>query len=567
MLLELNIKNFALIDEVDLKFSKGLNILTGETGAGKSIIIDSINFLLGEKQSKDIIRQGKDFAYVEGVFECTNLKLKEILQEAGIDVDDVLIISREINSSGKSLSRVNGKTVTASFLKKIGKFIIDIHGQHEHQSLLDEDNYVHILDAFCNFELEPIKREYRYYFEKLNEIEKNIEDLRRDEQYKLQKLDILSFQIDEIERANLKIGEDEELTKRRNLLANSEKIYSTLANVYERLYQKSEGYSAFDEISSSLSQLENIARFDEEFVKIKEDLEEVYYKLEDVIERIRDFKDKIEYNPEELNIIEERLDLISKLKRKYGNNIQDILNFYDKIKIEYENIQRSEEILEDLLKEHEKCLEILNDLAGKITNIRRETAKKLSEKIEYELRYLGLEKARFYVEVLELDKFFVNGKNAVNFLFCANPGEQLKKLNKVASGGEISRIMLAIKSVIAKVDEIPTLIFDEIDTGISGRAAQAVAEKMCLISKDHQILCVTHLPQIAVMADNHFMIKKILDEDTTKTIVKKLDDKERINEIARMVGGAIVTELTFKHANEMISIANQLKSTIKANGN
>jgi DNA repair protein RecN (Recombination protein N) len=567
MLLELYIKNFALIDEVKLEFSNNLNILTGETGAGKSIIIDSINFLLGEKQNKDIIRRGKDFAYVEGVFLCNNEKLQEELRNFGIDFDEYVIISREINTNGKNISRINGRTITVNFLKQIAQYLIDVHGQHEHQSLLNEENYIYILDSFYSGEeLSSIKIKYVEYYEKFNKIDKKIEELKRDEQYKLQKLDILSFQIDEIERANLKIGEEEELIKRRNLLSNAEKIYSSLANAYESLYQKSEGYSAFDEISFSLSQIDNISKFDDSYQNLKRDLEDVYYRLEDIIDRLRDFREKIEFNPDELNLIEERLDLINRLKRKYGKSIEEIMEYYEKIKDEYENIENSEKIIDELLKEREECFNKLTHYADMLTKLRKEAAENLSRRIEEELRYLGMERAKFFVCVNEMDKFSQNGKDEVQFLFSANPGESLKKLNKVASGGEISRIMLAIKTVIADIDEIPTLIFDEIDTGISGRTAQAVAEKMCLISKTHQILCVTHLPQIAAMADKHFVINKETSDEKTTTTVHHLKDNEKVNEIARMVGGAIVTELTIKHAKEMIEIANRLKQTIKASG-
>ncbi|MCX7846321.1 MAG: DNA repair protein RecN, partial [Dictyoglomaceae bacterium] len=531
------------------------------------IIIDSINFLLGEKQSKDIIRRGKDFAYVEGVFLCNNVKLQEELREFGIDFDEYVIITREININGKNVSRINGRTVTVNFLKQVARFLIDLHGQHEHQSLLNDENYIKILDSFCSKdELNTIKLKYMEYYEKFNNIDKKIDELRKDEQYKLQKLDILSFQIEEIEKANLKIGEEEELIKRRNLLSNAEKIFSSLANAYERLYQKSEGYSAYDEISFSLSQIDNISKFDESYLNLKMDLEDIYYRLEDIIERLRNFKEEIEFNPDELNLIEERLDLINRLKRKYGKSIQEILDYYQRIKEEYENIENSEKIVDELLKEKEEYFHKLTYYANILTSLRKETADKLSKRIEEELKYLGMEKAKFLVLVNEMDKFTSNGKDEIEFLFSANPGESLKKLNKVASGGEISRIMLAIKTVIADIDEIPTLIFDEIDTGISGRTAQAVAEKICLISKTHQILCVTHLPQIAAMADRHFVINKETSDEKTTTTVQLLKENEKVDEIARLVGGAIVTDLTIKHAKEMLEIANRLKQTIKTGG-
>ncbi|KRQ86820.1 DNA repair protein RecN [Caloramator mitchellensis] len=564
MLLELHIKNFALIDAVDLDFSEGLNILTGETGAGKSILIDSINFLLGEKIGKDVIRKSCDFTFVEGVFEIKSEQLKSIMQDLGIDDDEYVVISREMTKNGKNVARINGKTVTVNMLRKISKFLIDIHGQHEHQSLLDENTHLDILDAFCGEEFHKIKMEYKKTYDELVYIDEKINELKKEEQLKLQKMDILSFQINEIASAQLKLGEDEELSKRRNILINSEKIYNTIASSYAQLYQREEGSSAYDEIAMSISQLENITKYDENILNIKNELEEIYYKLEDIISKLRNYRDKVEFNQEELNVIEERLDLINKLKRKYGNTIEEIINYYDKIVEEYSTIEKSEEILDELNKKYDKLLSEITILADKMSLKRKETAAKLSASIENELRYLGMEKAKFNVEVSQLEKIQSSGMDKVVFLFSANPGEQLRKLNKVASGGEMSRIMLAIKTVIAEIDKIPTLIFDEIDTGISGRTAQSVAEKMSVISKGHQVLCVTHLPQIASMSDRHFKIHKMVYNENTITKVTKLNIDEQVEEIARMVGGALVTELTKEHAKEMLTIAFELKNRIKA---
>ncbi|WP_027308265.1 DNA repair protein RecN [Caloramator sp. ALD01] len=563
MLLKLRIKNFALIDELELDFSGGFNVLTGETGAGKSILIDSVSFLVGEKFNREIIRTGCDYAYVEGIFEIKNDKINYLLRENGIDNDDYLILAREINQNNKSILRVNGRTTSLSFIREISKYLIDIHGQHEHQSLLDEAKHIDILDSFCGDAFKSIKIGYRELFEKLKSIEKEIDRLTQDEQLRLRKIDLLKFQVQEINDAQLKEGEEEELIQRRDILKNAEKIFSCLNLAYQKIYSSDDYESAFDSIGSAMVSLEQISQYDDKLNTIKMAIEEVYYKLEDAIESIREYKDKIEYNDEELNEIENRLDLINKLKRKYGKDIKEILNYYNNISIELEELEKSDEKLEELKKEYENILNELNLVAYKITNIRKETGIKLKEKIEAELKYLGMEKAVFEVDITEKDKFDNNGKDEVRFLISSNIGEPLKPLHKVASGGEISRIMLAIKSVVADVDSIPILIFDEIDTGISGRTAQSVAEKMVLISKKHQILCVTHLPQIASMGDKHFKIQKIVIDNKTITLVSDLQNQDRIDEIARMLGGAIVTELTKTNAKEILLLAEQLKNQIR----
>ncbi|MCX7696035.1 MAG: DNA repair protein RecN [Caloramator sp.] len=563
MLLKLRIKNFALIDELELDFSEGFNVLTGETGAGKSILIDSVSFLVGEKFNKEIIRTGCDFAYVEGIFEIRNDKINYLLKENGIDNDDYLILAREINQNNKSITRVNGRTASLSFIREISRYLIDIHGQHEHQSLLDETKHIDILDSFCGEDFKNIKTGYRELFEKLRFIEKEIDRLTQDEQLRLRKIDLLKFQVQEISDAMLKEGEEEELIQRRDILKNAEKIFSCLNLAYQKIYSSEDYESAFDSIGSAMVSLEQVSQFDERLNTIKTTLEEVYYKLEDAVDSIREYKDKIEYNDEELNEIENRLDLINKLKRKYGKDIKEILNYYKNISVELEQLEKSDETLEELKKQHNNILNELQIYANKITNIRKEVAQKLKGKIEAELKYLGMEKAVFAVDVISKDKFDNNGIDEVKFLISSNIGEPLKPLHKVASGGEISRIMLAIKSVVADIDSIPILIFDEIDTGISGRTAQSVAEKMVLISKKHQILCVTHLPQIASMGDKHFKIQKIVNKNKTITLVNELKNQDRIDEIARMLGGAIVTELTKTNAKEILDLAEQLKNQIR----
>lgn len=563
MLLKLNIKNFALIDNVDINFYNGLNILTGETGAGKSILIDSVNFVLGDKQSKDIIRTGEDSAFVEAVFDTTDPELKLMLSDNGIDADELIILSREMNKHGRSISRINGKTVTSSFLKQVSKYLIDIHGQHEHQSLLDESNHIKILDSFCGDEFNDIMGYYKKVYSDIKEIDKEISRLNSDEQDKLKMMDLLSFQIKEIKEADLKPEEYDELVRRKNILTNSEKIYSALSSLYEALYEGEERESAYDTIGAGISQLESVEQFDDKLKNIKNSLEDIYYKLEGIIEDVRSYRDAMEFNPDELEKIDTRLDVINRLMRKYGKSIDDILNYLDKITKQYSGIEKSEETSKELESKKAKLLIELEKTADKISLKRKSTAEKLKKFVERELKYLGMEKAIFKAEVKDAEKYHDDGKNDVFFTMSANPGEPLKPLSKVASGGEMSRIMLAIKTVIADVDKIPTLIFDEIDVGISGRTAQSVAEKMCVISKSHQLLCVTHLPQIAAMADFHFKIQKFVKNERTTTKVFELKDKERIDELARMLSGAAITDTTLNHAEEMIRLAGEAKKKFK----
>lgn len=562
MLLELHINNFALIDRLDISFSSGLNILTGETGAGKSIIIDSVNFVLGERQTRDIIRTGQESAYVEGVFDTKSSELCEMLKDNGIEEEDITILSREINLGGRSIARINGRTVTLGTLKQVGRLLIDIHGQHEHQSLLDEEKHIYILDSFCPASFKTLKAEYVEHYSRLTQVEAKLQKLKTDDQYKLRRMDLISFQINEISDANLVSGEDSELVKRKAILTNSEKIYQSLSNVYEQLYSGGESKSAYDNIGGSIVLLEGISCFDEKLKEYKLTLEDIYYRMEDVLQEIRAYRDGVEYNQEELDQIEQRLDLINMLKRKYGNTIEDILEYKSKISLEMEQMERSEEIISELEKEKSGITEKLKSLASSMTLVRQETAEELKAQVEDELKYLGMEKAVFKAEILIRRELNQNGQDDVAFLLTANPGEPLRPLSRVASGGEMSRIMLALKSVMADIDRIPTLIFDEIDTGISGRTAQAVGERMCSIARNHQLLCVTHLPQIAAMADTHFKIEKMVNNEVTTTNVTRLSDEEQIEELGRLLGGVQVTDLTRQHAREMKKLACNQKNSL-----
>lgn len=563
MLIELHIRNFALIDSIDLEFYNGFNVLTGETGAGKSIIIDSVNFILGDKQTKEIIRTGENTAFAEAVFDISdNMRLIELLSQDGIEADDLLIISREINQSGRSISRINGRTVTVSNLKRISTLLIDIHGQHEHQSLLDEAFHIEILDSFCGEDFLNDKIKFGSLYHRLKTIDKELEKLKSDEQEKLRRIDLLRFQIQEISDSKLIIGEDEELKKRKDILVNSEKIFNVLNTCYQNLYEDEEKGSAFDKIGASITGLESIEKYDISITEMSNNLKDVYYKLEDIIEVIRGYKETIEFDENELSEIEFRLDLINRLKRKYGNTVNEIIYYLNNITEELIITEKSDEVINNYHNERNKLLDEIVLLGKKLSNKRIHTAGLLEKNIEGELKYLGMEKAVFQINIENSESIKENGYDIVGFKISTNLGEPPKALIKVASGGEMSRIMLAIKSAIAGVDRISTLIFDEIDTGISGRTAQAVAEKMSLISLKHQLLCVTHLPQIAAMADYHFKIEKVVSGDKTCTNVKKMDEKEKVEELARMLGGAVVTDLTRQHSKEMLELAKNTKIKI-----
>ncbi|KMT21358.1 DNA repair protein RecN [Clostridium cylindrosporum] len=562
MLLALHIKNFALIDEADIRFTSGLNMLTGETGAGKSILIDSINFILGDKQTKDIIRFGEDSAFVEGIFSVNIDEVNLLLNENGIEVEDNLIISREISKTGKSVSRINGKAVTVGFLKSIGKYLIDIHGQHEHQSLLNDELNIKLLDLFCGNKLERVKEEYIEKYKRYSYVIENIKKLSTNEKEKLRMIDLLSFQSQEIVEANLKIGEDEELISSKELMMNSGKIYSSLNTIYNKLYSTTIGEAAYDALGSALTSFNSIENYDDRIKQMKESCEDIYYRLEALLEDVRDYRLSIDFNEDILNEVEERLNLINKLKRKYGSTIDEVIDYNEKILKELSDIEKSDDTIINLEHESESLAKTLNLLSHEMTVIRRENAIKLQDLIESQLKSLGMEKAIFEVKVIEEERFQINGKNSVKFLMTANPGQPLKALSKIASGGEISRIMLAIKTVIADIDSIPTLIFDEVDTGVSGRTAQAVAEKMAIISREHQILCITHLPQIAAMSDNHYKIQKSVKNNITLTEVALLTKDEKIEELARLLGGAEITDLTRKNALEVLELAQSYKTSL-----
>jgi DNA repair protein RecN (Recombination protein N) len=570
MLLQLEINNIALIDNISIELGSGLNVLTGETGAGKSILIDSINAVLGERVSKELIRTGTEKASVEAVFCLEDGRLHDILESLGIlpEEDGTLILSREFSISGKNTCRVNGKLVTVSVLKEIGERLIDIHGQHDNQSLLRTESHIDLLDAFVGEDLEKLKQNYSTLLHQYREFKSRLKSLSGDKGERERKIDLLKFQIEEIRKARLKTAEEEELNKQRLFLSHAEKIINALSNAYELLYGGTDvKSSASDNLNGAAAEIHTIVRLDEKFGAIGKKLEELSYQLEDVMEDIRSRRDSVEYSPKLLEQIEERLDLIFKLKRKYGASVEEVLAYCRKIEQELELMTNSEEAAQKLQEEIRKTAEKLYAICSEMNRKRREAAAVLESRIGTVLEDLEMKKARFKVEIVFDDmgdgqgekKFQGRGLDKVEFLISANVGEPLKPLSKIASGGEMSRIMLAIKTILADVDCVPTLIFDEIDIGISGKVAQKVGEKLDFISAGHQVVCVTHLAQIACMADDHYLIEKIADQESTRTQVTELREQELAREIARMIGGISTSDITMKHAEEMLTSAKALK--------
>lgn len=566
MLLQINITNFALIEKLSISFEKGFNILSGETGAGKSILIDAINYVLGGKFNKDLIRTGEDRTYVEAIFTVENDKTKELLNEYSISFDDeILIISRETFQTGKSIAKINGKSLILSAIKEISSTLIDIHGQHENQNLLDSSKHLFYLDSFCGDKIGNILVEYREKYEKLNDIDKKLKDLygRDDEREKI--IDYLKFQIEEISAANLKQNEDVELEEQYTILTNSEKIAKSLEDCYGILYSgNDEQQSVYDSLGIVIKELSQIEKFLDKIKNVSNSIQESYYNLEESIEELRDLKSSIYFDEKELEYVNNRIYQISSIKKKYGKSIQEILEYKNKLQNQLQELENSEEIIEKLKEEKIKLLELINKDIETMHKIRKQFAAELEKKVYNELKFIGLEKSEFKIEVLKQENYDISGGDVVQFVISTNPGEPLKPLEKIVSGGELSRIMLALKTVFVDKDAVPSIIFDEIDTGISGRIAQSVAEKMYCLSKEHQVFCVTHLPQIACMSDSHYIVSKNTIDKKTFTNINKVGYKEKELEIARMIGSTEVTNITLENSRELISMAANKKKLLNS---
>lgn len=554
MLEHLHIKNVALIAESELHFEKGLNILTGETGAGKSMIIDSLHFALGGRVNRDFLRKEEQSAVVEALFSTDNPKVSAFLEENGISVeeDGTLLIARTMQASGKTVARVNGSTVTAGMLKELAGELLDIYGQHEHQSLLNPSRHIHLLDRFCGEVLEEKLAEYRKEFSKEKELKKQLEMLCGEESSRVQRLDILQFQKEEIEGASLCQGEEEELLEQKKRLGSVEKLMRLSVEGVQLLYDGRDGMaSACDNLGEALRCLQEAAALDNSLSELCERMDNVYAQLEDGAREWKKYTHLLEADPDALETIEERLQTIYRLKRKYGGSVEAVLDFYQKAVEELDFLQNSEERAAELEQALQAVHAHMAALAGEITAIRKNIALQVQTQVEQALHDMEMAQARFYISMEKREHFAADGLDKVEFLISANAGEDLKPLAKIASGGEMSRVMLALKTVLVDADEIGTFIFDEIDTGVSGKTARKVGEKMSLLGKKRQILCITHLPQIAAMADNHFRIEKHVAEGRTTTTVETLDENASCREIARLMGGEEITETTMAAAREL----------------
>ena len=549
MLSLLHIENIAVIERSDISFDQGFNVLTGETGAGKSIIIDAISAILGERAYRDMIRTGTNKASVRAVF--TDVPELPWFEENGVEYDPETVIQREVHLDGKNVCRVNGSLVSVSILRKLGMQLINIHGQHDSATLFDEANHLSFLDAFAANE--ALRADYGEKYEAVAKLRREIDRMTMDEGEKLRRMETLKYQIKEIEKADLRAGEDEELEERRKLLQNSEKIADGMNDAVENIYGSDDTDGAAGMLAAAERALARISRFSDHISGLHERVADLMYQVQDLAEEVRDARDDLAYSADELEEIEQRLDVIHKLRRKYGVTCVDILGYLEKAKKELDEIEFADDHLEKLKKKLLKAEKTAWDAALALRENRKQTAVSMSERILTELSQLDMPRVQFSCQFTELE-LTPNGADAVAFYMSANAGEALKPMSKVASGGELARIMLAMKNVLAERDQVNTLIFDEVDTGVSGRAAQKVAEKLRSVAAHKQVLCVTHLPQLAALANTHLLIAKAEREGRTYTTVTPLDIEGRKKELARIIGGTNITETTLKSAEEMLRL-------------
>lgn len=543
----LHIENIAVIECADISFDAGFNVLTGETGAGKSIVIDAISAILGERAYRDMIRTGSTKASVRAVF--TDVPQLPWFEENGVEYDSETIIQREVHLDGKNVCRVNGTLVTVSILHKLGIRLINIHGQHDSASLFDDSNHLIFLDAYA--ENESMRKQYVDAFGDVMDLRDKIECMTMDESEKLRRMETLRYQIEEITKAELEAGEDEMLENRRKILQNAEKLSDGIHAAVECLYGGDDSDGAASLLADAERELARLSRYTDAFDTLHEKIADLMYQVQDAAEEVRDARDDLSYSADELEQIEARLDVIHRLRRKYGTTCADILNYLEKAKAELDEIEFADDYLERLKGKLTKAEKLAWDKAIILRESRRQAAMTLSERILNELAQLDMPRVQFSCEFTEIP-LSTNGADSVAFYMSANAGEALKPMSKVASGGELARIMLAMKNVLAEQDQVATLIFDEVDTGVSGRAAQKVAEKLRSVSKNKQVLCVTHLPQLAALASTHFLIAKEERSGRTYTTVTPLDKEGRKRELARIIGGTTITETTLRSAEEML---------------
>ena len=550
MLLEISIKNFAIIEAISLNFEKGMTVLTGETGAGKSIIIDAMNMMLGARATTDVIRHGAPKAEIEGLFSIENSRaLQEIFDEQGLELGDEIIIRREILQNGRSVSRVNGQMVNLSVLRSIGQYLVDIHGQHDQEELMRPQLHIQMLDGFGDADFLELKQAYQTNFDAYRKMRKQLLEIKKNQEEHKARIEMLEFQMAEIESASLQPGEDLKLNQERDKLLNHKNIADTLTNAYTML--DNEEFSSLANVRSAMNDMESLEEYDVEYREISTSLSESYYVLEDVTKRLEDIIESLDFDGNRLMQIESRLDLIHAITRKYGGNVDDVLMYFAKITEEY-NLLTGNNLSSDDMEAELKKLEVsLVDLATKLASARHNLAQQLEIEIQQELKDLYMEKARFQVQFTK-GKFTREGNESVEFYISTNPGEDFKPLVKVASGGELSRLMLAIKSAFSRKEGKTSIVFDEVDTGVSGRVAQAIAQKIHKIGQNGQVLAISHLPQVIAIADYQFFIEKISNDHSTVSTVRLLSVEERVEEVAKMLAGENVTEAALSQARELL---------------
>ena len=550
MLLEISIKNFAIIEAISLNFEKGMTVLTGETGAGKSIIIDAMNMMLGARATTDVIRHGAPKAEIEGLFSVENSHaLQMIFDEQGIELGDEIIIRREILQNGRSVSRVNGQMVNLSVLRSIGQYLVDIHGQHDQEELMRPQLHIQMLDGFGDADFLELKQAYQTNFDAYRKMRKQLLEIKKNQEEHKARIEMLEFQMAEIESASLQPGEDLKLNQERDKLLNHKNIADTLTNAYTML--DNEEFSSLANVRSAMNDMESLEDYDAEYREISSSLSESYYVLEDVTKRLEDIIEDLDFDGNRLMQIESRLDLIHSITRKYGGNVDDVLMYFAKITEEY-NLLTGNNLSSDDMEAELKKLEVsLVDLATKLASARHNLAQQLETEIQQELKDLYMEKAQFQVQFTK-GKFTREGNESVEFYISTNPGEDFKPLVKVASGGELSRLMLAIKSAFSRKEGKTSIVFDEVDTGVSGRVAQAIAQKIHKIGQHGQVLAISHLPQVIAIADYQFFIEKISNDHSTVSTVRLLTVEERVEEVAKMLAGENVTEAALSQARELL---------------
>ncbi|MCM0598664.1 DNA repair protein RecN [Periweissella fabalis] len=557
MLQELSIDNFAIIPHLQVDFNHGMTVLSGETGAGKSIIIDAVGLLAGGRGSQEFIRTGSPKAVLQASFiiDTTNHKFMQLLADLGIEAGDAqLIIQREIHRSGRNVIRVNGMLLNLTTLKQIGEFLVDIHGQNEHQELMQPEKHLGMLDQYIGESLIELKEQYQQAFREYRKVLKAVKEKQQNQQAWAQRFDMLKFQVEELEEADLIAGEEEQLLAERSRLNNFQKIMGALELVNVKL-SGSEETGALDNLGEAMQAMQSIESIDESYQEISETIDSSFYALQEVVKDVSNQIDLLEYDEERLNQIEQRLDLLHQLERKYGPDVEAMLAYLAKIKAEFlqmENMGANSDQLDEQLN---KLITQLTTLGNQLSTLRQKNAKTLAEKIHQQLKDLYMEKARFSVNLGQRTDFQLDGLDDVEFYIQTNPGESAKPLAKIASGGELSRMMLAMKTIFAQNQGVMSIVFDEVDTGVSGRVAQAIAEKIATIAKHSQVLTITHLPQVAAMADQHYLIQKTVINERTETSISPLDEQQRASELARMISGTEVTDLSLANATELLALA------------